>query len=175
MVFSVQYHGGTGLISPGQTAKSTIFLSPGLYVMECYVKAANGEWHTSHGMIKQIIVRDSSTSKAAPSPNSLITISGTDGIQMANPPGLGSQIMEVRFQDQMVYEHFVGHDVNLVRYEDDASLASLQYWLSWMNPTGLRTPAPEGFTFMGGMNNLGEGGKRIFRSGADSGKLCLDL
>ncbi|RAI90187.1 hypothetical protein [Algoriphagus yeomjeoni] len=171
--FSVQYHGGTGLISPGQTAKSTIFLSPGLYVMECYVKAANGEWHTSHGMIKQIIVRDSSTTKAAPSPNASITISSTEGVQMANPPGLGSQVMEVNFQDQKVYEHFVGHDVNLVRYEDDASLDSLQYWLSWMNPTGLRTPAPEGFTFLGGMNNLGEGGKGYFEAELIPGNYVL--
>ncbi|MFC3879784.1 hypothetical protein ACFOSV_06335 [Algoriphagus namhaensis] len=162
--FQVQYHGGTGLISPGQTAKSTIFLSPGLYLMECYVKAANGEWHTSHGMIKQIIVLDSPSSMTAPVHNNSISISSTDGIQLANDPTEGNQVLEVSFQDQKVYEHFVGHDVNLVRYENGASLDTLQYWLNWMNPTGLRTPAPQGFTFLGGMNNLDGDKKGYFEA-----------
>lgn len=92
---------------------------------------------------------------------------------MATPPGIGKQVMEVNFQDQKVYEHFVGHDVNLVRYEDGVSLDSLQFWLNWMNPTGLRTPAPDGFTFLGGMNNLGEGGKGYFEAELTPGNYVL--
>lgn len=171
--FTVQYHGGTGLISPGQTAKSSIFLSPGLYQMECYVKAANGEWHTSHGMIKQIIVRDSPSSMSAPTPTTSVSISSTEGIQMPLAPAAGSQTFQVDFLDQSVYEHFVGHDVNLVRYEENASLDTLQYWMNWMNPTGLRTPAPKGFTFLGGMNNLGEGGKGFFEADLSPGNYVL--
>ena len=171
--FSVQYHGGTGLISPGQTAKSIVFLSPGIYQMECYVKAANGEWHTSHGMIKQIIVRDTPSTMDAPPASASVSISSSSGMQMAVVPSSGAQVFEVSFQDQKVYEHFVGHDVNLVRYEEGASLDTLQYWMNWMNPTGLRTPAPEGFTFLGGMNNLVAGGKGYFEVELSPGNYVL--
>lgn len=52
----VKFMGGTGLVSPKHTVKSTVYLEPGRYIMECYVKMFNGEWHTSHGMLKEIIV-----------------------------------------------------------------------------------------------------------------------
>lgn len=158
----VKFKGGTGLISPRHTAKSTVYLDPGRYIMECYVKMFNGEWHTSHGMLKEILVVDETTELEEPLPTATLDISSTDGIVLRDSLMGGKQIIRANFLDQSVYEHFLGHDVNLVRYENGASLDSLIQWMNWMDPRGLRSPAPEGFTFLGGMNNLSAGEKGYF-------------
>lgn len=79
----------------------------------------------------------------------------------------------VTFKDQTVYEHFLGHDVNLVKYDDTASLDSLVHWMNWMNPDGLITPAPQGFTFLGGMNNLPTGEHGYFEADLTPGNYVL--
>ena len=169
----VKYMGGTGLISPHEIATSTIYLEPGLYIMECYVKMADGTWHTSHGMYKEIIVTKEGTKMEPPKPTSKIEISSTKGIVVKDSIASGKQTFEVDFKDQTVYEHFLGHDLNLVKYNDQASLDSLVKWMNWMNPKGLRTPTPKGFTFLGGMNNLPSGSKGYFEVNLTPGNYVL--
>ncbi len=158
----IKFCGGTGFISPKHIARSTVYLEPGRYAMECYVKMFNGEWHTSHGMIKEFMVTDKATTLSQPTPTATIDISSTNGIILKDSLSAGKQIIETNFLDQKAYEHFVGHDINLVKYETNASMDSLLLWMNWMNPRGLRSPSPEGFTFLGGMNNLSAGDKGYF-------------
>ncbi|MBR9856035.1 MAG: hypothetical protein GYB37_15945 [Algicola sp.] len=103
----VIYMGGTGLISPKHTAKSTIFLKPGLYIMECYVKMADGTWHTSHGMYKEIIVTGKNTDLNPPKATVNIDISSDAGIVVADSVPKGKQRFKVTFKDQTFYEHFL--------------------------------------------------------------------
>lgn len=169
----VKFLGGTGLVSPKHTAKSTVYLEPGRYIMECYVKMFNGEWHTSHGMLKEIIVTNQTTELTPPTPSAIIDISSTDGLILKDSIISGNQIFQTNFIDQKVYENFVGHDINLVRYDNTASLDSLIQWMNWMNPKGLITPAPEGFTFLGGMNNLPAESKGFFEADLVPGNYVL--
>ncbi|WP_421806559.1 hypothetical protein [Flagellimonas sp.] len=169
----VKFLGGTGLVSPRTTAKSTIHLEPGQYIMECYVKMFNGEWHTSHGMLKEIIVLEEATDLNPPKPTANISISSTNGLILNDSISSGKNIFQTDFIDQKVYENFVGHDINLVRYESTASLDSLIQWMNWMDPRGLRTPAPKGFTFLGGMNNLPAESKGYFEADLAPGKYVL--
>ena len=169
----VRYMGGTGLISPENTAKSTVYLEPGLYIMECYVKMMDGSWHTSHGMYKQIIVTENKTVLRPPKATAHVNISSTKGIVLKDSVSSGKQIFQVLFEDQTVYEHFLGHDINLVRYDDSAELPNLLEWLNWMNPMGLRSPAPKGFTFLGGMNNLPGGATGYFEADLTPGNYVL--
>ncbi len=169
----IKYMGGTGLISPNKIATSTIYLEPGLYIMECYVKMADGTWHTSHGMYKQIIVIPEKTKMEPPKPTAKIEISSTEGIMVKDSITSGKQTFEVFFKDQTVYEHFLGHDVNLVEYNDEASLDSLVHWMNWMNTDGLITPSPNGFTFLGGINNLPEGKTGYFEADLTPGNYLL--
>ena len=169
----VKFLGGTGLVSPQHTAKSTVYLEPGRYIMECYVKMFNGEWHTSHGMLKEIIVTNQTTELTPPAPSAIIDISSTDGLILKDSIISGNQIFQTNFIDQKVYENFVGHDINLVRYDNSASLDSLIQWMNWMNPKGLITPAPEGFTFLGGMNNLPAESKGFFEADLVPGNYVL--
>ncbi|MFD2101727.1 hypothetical protein [Flagellimonas iocasae] len=169
----ITFMGGTGFISPQYTAKSTVYLEPGTYVMECYVKMFNGEWHTSHGMLKEVIVKEESTELQPPTPTVTVEISSIDGIVLRDSIMSGKQVIRTNFLDQKIWEHFVGHDINLVKYEDGASLDSLIQWMNWMNPDGLRTPAPEGFTFLGGMNNLSGGSHGFFEADLSPGNYVL--
>jgi len=74
--FEVVFSGGTGLIAPKHTAVSTVNLEPGYYIMECYVKMANGKFHTSMGMAKPIIVLDENSGNSPPEATINITLSG---------------------------------------------------------------------------------------------------
>ena len=169
----VKRYGGTGLISPGKTAVSSINLEPGKYMMECYVKAINGEWHTSHGMWKFITVVDKTTNFYPDKADHTINVSSTDGYAFDTQPKSGKNRFKVEFIDQVPHEHFNGHDVNLVKYDASANIDSLVYWMNWMNPSGLRTPTPKGFTFLGGMNNCEAGEIGYFEVDLDSGNYLL--
>ncbi|MEJ2114397.1 MAG: hypothetical protein P8X62_12195, partial [Flavobacteriaceae bacterium] len=64
------------------------------------------------------------------------------------------QIFEVYFKDQIVHENFTGHDINLVKLDDNADLKELEAWMNWVNPSGLMSSStPKGVTFLGGVNN----------------------
>lgn len=169
----VKRYGGTGLISPGKTAVSSINLEPGKYMMECYVKASNGEWHTSHGMWKFITVVDESTNFSPAEEAHTISVSSTNGYVFNAQPKSGKNRFKVEFIDQVPHEHFNGHDVNLIKYDASANIDSLVYWMNWMNPTGLRTPSPKGFTFLGGMNNCEAGETGYFEVDLESGNYLL--
>ena len=169
----VKRFGGTGLISPGKTAVSSIHLEPGKYMMECYVKAINGEWHTSHGMWKFITVVDETTNFSPDEADHNISVSSIDGYVFDAQPKLGKNKFKVEFIDQVPHEHFSGHDVNLIKYDASANIDSLVYWMNWMNPTGLRTPTPKGFTFLGGMNNCEAGEIGYFEVDLESGNYLL--
>ncbi|MCP4370506.1 MAG: hypothetical protein GY797_20695, partial [Deltaproteobacteria bacterium] len=169
----VKRYGGTGLISPGNTAFSSINLDSGKYLMECYVKSANGEFHSSHGMWKFITVVDENTNSSLVEADHTISVSSTDGYTFDSQPKTGKNRFKVDFIDQVPHEHFSGHDVNLIKYEASANIDTLVYWMNWMNPTGLRTPAPKGFTFLGGMNNCEAGGLGYFEVDLEAGNYLL--
>lgn len=154
--------GGTGLISPGGTARTSLKLDPGYYVMECYVKMPNGQFHVSMGMAKPIIVTNQDSGNEEPDGNFEITISSTDGIVFEDSLSKGKYTFEVNFIDQKKYEHFMEHDVNLVRLTENANLEELENWMNWTDPKGLITPTPKGVTFLGGVNDMPAGRKGYF-------------
>lgn len=171
--YDVKRYGGSGLISPGKTAVSTINLVPGKYMMECYVKAINGEWHTSHGMWKFITVVDEPTDHTPSEATHTMSVSSTNGYEFEGKPVAGKTIFKVDFIDQVPHEHFSGHDVNLIKYKEGADMDALVHWLNWMNPDGLRTPAPDQFEFLGGMNNCEAGETGYFEVVLEPGNYVL--
>lgn len=160
--FNVVFVGGSGLLSPKSSSLTTLNLEPGYYIIECYVKMPNGTFHSNMGMVKSLIVT-SEVSKVTPAePTNEILISSGEGIVVKDSVLGGKQIFSVYFKDQMVHENFVGHDINLVRVTEGADISSLEAWINWAQPKGLISPAPEGFTFLGGVNDMPEGSKAYF-------------
>ncbi|MFH6769995.1 hypothetical protein V8G56_14680 [Gaetbulibacter aquiaggeris] len=165
--------GGSGLISPGLIAETTVKLDPGYYIIECYVKMSNGVWHTSMGMAKEVIVSETNSGNVEPKAQTEITISSTDGITFNDTISKGQHCFSVFYKDQIAHENFIGHDINLAKLGENADLDELNDWMDWSNPEGLIEPAPTGVTFLGGVNNMSEGQKGYFTVNLEPGRYIL--
>ena len=169
----VVFLGGSGMVSPGQTCETTLKLDPGYYILECYVKMANGIFHSKMGMVKELVVTEEKSNISPPSANIQINISSTHGLEYSDPILKGANTFSVYFEDQIVHENFVGHDVNLVRLDPNADIKALEKWVNWADPKGLITPSPDGITFLGGINDMPAGSKGYFTVNLEPGNYGL--
>lgn len=169
----VIFSGGSGLIGPKNSSVTTVKLDPGYYIMECYVKMPNGKFHTSMGMAKVIIVTEKDSGNQPPEADIDITIARNEGITYSGLLNGGSHVFSVTFKDQSAHEHFVGHDVNLVKLSDNADLNQLEKWMNWSTPFGLKTPVPEGVAFLGGVNDSPTGAVGYFKATLSKGKYAF--
>ncbi len=169
----IVFSGGSGLISPNQSNLFTIKLDPGYYILECYVKMADGKFHSSMGMTKELIVLNEDSGNKPPSKSVKITLSSTEGMVVEGEFKKGKNIVGINNKDQIVYENFVGHDVNLVKLDAGADMEALEAWMNWASPTGLMTPFPDGVTFLGGVNDAPAGSIQYFEVDLDEGDYVL--
>lgn len=169
----VVFVGGTGLISPGQTAETTLDLKPGKYMIECYVKMNNGIFHTSMGMTKDLVVSGTDSGNKELKADVDISISSTEGIVFNDSIRSGKHTFSVYYKDQIAHENFVGHDINLVRLEENADLGELEKWMNWADPQGLIEPAPPAIVFLGGVNDMPEGSTAYFTATLEKGNYAL--
>jgi len=169
----IVFMSGPGLTSTGQTAETSVYLEPGTYLLECYVKT-NGVFHSynpspdAYGMVHELTVTEASSNAAAPSATLRITISSERGIEIEEEPTPGKHTVAVYFEDQKIHENFLGHDVHLVRLENDTDIEELGIWMDWSQPTGLQTPAPA--EFLGGTNEMPAGETAYFTVHLEPGR-----
>lgn len=147
----VAFMGGPGFTSPGGTSTVTVRLDPGTYVLECYVKTPEGQFHSYLGMIDQIVVTDATAGGVEPEATSHMTLNN-DGIEWDGQVAAGPQTIAVRFAEQQVHGNFLGNDVHLVRLEGGSHTDSIAAWINWSLPNGLTTPAPA--HFLGGLHEM---------------------
>ena len=169
----VVFMGGSGLVSPGMTSLTTLNLDPGYYVAECYVKASNGVFHSVMGMVKAVVVTETSSGNPLPKSDFQISISAEKGISIPDTIQEGVKTIATYFEDQKVHENFVGHDIHLVQLSDSSDIDELEKWMNWAEPEGLKTPAPKGVTFLGGMNDLPAGAIGYFTVAFKPGKYAF--
>ena len=161
--------GGPGFTAAGATSKTTVFLEPGDYIVECYVRDENGVFHTEAGMLDHLTVGEQETGADKPSATARVVISSEGGIEVETAPVAGGNVVEVHYADQTVYPHFLGHNVQLVRLEDkndEEALEAIAQWMDWRHPDGLVNRAPAGARFIGGVMEMSVGA---------SGYLHVDL
>jgi len=169
----IVFLGGTGLISPGETAVSTLHMEPGYYVIECYVKSPEGVFHSALGMLEDLVVTRDSVDFSPPAPTVSVYISTENGLEVAGPIEPGLQVFAVNFVSQGPHENFTGHDVNLVKLGEGANLDELAAWMNWIDPKGLITPPPAGVTFLGGVNDMPAGYVGFFTADLVPGNYAL--
>lgn len=169
----VRFLGGSGLVSAGRTSETAVKLDPGYYLIECYVKMSNGEFHTAMGMIDEFVVSNHESGNKELEADFPIEISSQDGIVFKDSIPPGKHTFSVTFKDQIVHENFVGHDINLVRLNENASLKELENWMNWVNPKGLIEPLPKEFTFLGGVNDMPAGSRGYFIATIEPGQYAL--
>ncbi|MDC6350085.1 hypothetical protein PP178_00855 [Zeaxanthinibacter sp. PT1] len=169
----VDMGGGVGLISPKSIAETTIYMHPGTYVMECYVRMPNGMPHAFYGMLKEVVVSEEKNSNKEPDYDYRVNISGVKGIIFQDSVKAGDYRLAVHFKDQTRYESLLGHDVNLVKLDAMSKLDTLANWLNTTNIKAFRTPIPEGLTFLGGVEDLEAGETGYFKTQLTKGTYVL--
>jgi hypothetical protein len=144
--------GGVALTEPGETAQSTLYLEPGTYVVECYVKTPQGTYHTERGMQKQLTVTEAANDAPEPEADARITLSNYE-IAVEGELQAGTNTVAVHVTDTP--EGFMPHDINLFRLDEGTSLDELVAWMDWMDLGQFRAPAP-GHS-LGGVEHLAAG------------------
>lgn len=164
----IEYIKSRGLISAGHQSENIMKLEPGTYMIECWVKNADGEIHIIRGMIRALTVIDTGNTATAPEADYQISLT-EQGINTSAPIGEGFQTISVDFElndnDQLFYD-----DVHLIRADDQTDFTSINEWLGWYQVGGLRAPAPA--EFLGGTDvygSLPEGRKAYFSVNIESG------
>ena len=163
---NIKTFGGPGLLSGATTGETTVYIEPGTYFLECYVKT-DGLFHsynpspTQHGMIHQFTVTEESNGASEPDPTLEIEVSGETGMKISGEATTGLHTIKVTYPDQKPHENFQGHDIHLVKLTEESQMDEIVQWMDWRNPTGLQTPAPAG-VFLGGTNELPAGGTAYF-------------
>lgn len=150
----VIYSGGVGLVSPGGTVEFSMYVEPGNYALECYVKSSGGVFHSAAGMITGLTVTPENNDNIEPGSTLEVSISSQEGIKVPDNVRPGKHNIKVLFEDQTVYGHFLGHDVHLMKLDATANLFELNSWMNWSDPNAFKNPVPSGVEFLGGMQEL---------------------
>lgn len=172
----VVYLGGPGLLSGGQRAEATMFLEPGNYMLECYIKT-NGIFHSYNpepgqlGMVHELRVTDEAGGAAEPDANVTLAVSSEGFEVTAGAFHAGRNTIRAEFRDQKVYPHFLGHDVHVIRVGEDTDLDAVAAWMDWSHPDGFESPAPA--VFLGGVNDMPAGTTAYFSVDLEPGEYAL--
>ena len=150
--------GGPGLVAPGEVAETTVYLEPGHYQIECYVKSLDEEtddhvFHTET-MIQDLVVTDEDGGANEPVADFEVNLTA-NGIEIDGDVRPGRRTFQVNLDDDSLHGNFLGNSVHIARLDDDTDLDALDAWMSWVEPEGLSITPPA--TFLGGVNGMRPG------------------
>jgi hypothetical protein len=145
--------GGPGLVASGMTAETTVRLSPGSYVMECYVKTADGRVHSPLGMVRPLTVTAERSPGEPPTADLEMTLADGE-FSVDRELEAGILTIAVRFGGSPA-------DVHLARVTEATDLPGLSHWMDLLAVGGLREPAPA--DFLGGAHAMPRGETSFFR------------
>lgn len=161
--------GGPGLTAAGHSSETTLHLAPGTYVLECYVKNGDEQFHSYRGMLETLTVTGAESGAGEPRESATIVVAqpAEGGLQGPEElrPGMHTFAIEFGEQPAYGYEHLLGHNAHLVRLDDasdQALLAELAAWMDWTQPGGLAGVAPRGAEFLGGSMEMAGGSTAYF-------------
>lgn len=163
--WDVEFTGGSGIIDPGLTTEITLDLTPGTYVLECYMKTEEKEFHTMEGMLRELTVTDTPSQAEPAEPEVEITLSNFEmDIEGNLTPGRRTVGVHVAEHP----EEGFGHNVHVARLGPDADVKNVMRWMNFMELDGLTPPAPA--EFVGGMQILPEGKNGYFTLDLEPGR-----
>lgn len=146
--------GGAGFTSPGVTSETTVYLEPGDYTMECYVRAmGEGDtFHGAHGMLRPLIVTEERSGLEPPEADIEIALRNYE-ISVEGDLSAGRHVARVTVEEDP--EGLVFHNVHLVRLEEGRTAAEVAAWMDWVD--AMLPPAPA--EFLGGAGQMSAGGE----------------
>lgn len=163
--WSAESMGGIGITPAGNSSEVTLNLKPGTYVMECYMKTEEGEFHGMEGMVRELTVTDTPSEKAPPTADIEITLSNFE-MTIDGDISPGTHTVSVYVKEHP--EEGFGHNVHVARLEPDTDIDNLVRWMNFMEIDGLRPPNPTDFA--GGIQIIPEGGTGYFNIDLEPGR-----
>ena len=131
--------GGPGLIQGNHTGRTTMYLEPGVYLMECYVLDEDGVFHTNH-MLESFEVIGDESNAAEPKEDAEISINNSGITLHDSIDRPGRYTFGVTFEENQSYGHGLGHDVNLIRLDGDTHIdgegdpeMDVNIWMNWLD------------------------------------------
>jgi hypothetical protein len=168
--------GGPGFLSPGLTGQTTVYLEPGRYVIECYVKS-DGVFHSTSpgngklGMVMELTVTEADNAASEPVPDVTIALRNTGIELLSGELTEGINTLRVDFLEQQALPSFVGNDLHLIRVDGPDTIPAVNAWMDWRSKGGLEDPAPA--QFLGGINDLPQGKHGYFTVDLEPGDYAL--
>ncbi|WP_440998527.1 hypothetical protein [Fodinibius sp. SL11] len=156
------FRGGAGFVSPGKITETTLFMIPGNYAMECYIKTADGTFHWKKGMMRDLHVT-TDTTDAMPPQSATIEITTTDeGLDIQGEVTPGKHLVKVNFNEET--PALIGRDVHVAKLSETDSLEKIATWMDFNNAKGLVSTAENiaPTTFIGGTQEMPEGNTAYF-------------
>ena len=166
-------NGGPGFTAAGRVSSTTVYLEPGEYVVECYVKDEDEQFHSYLGMLEHLKVTETESGSNKPVATASLRISSENGIELDKELRADDHIIEIYFEDQATYAHMLGHNVQLVKLSDNKDedlIDRLAGWMDWTQKGSLVNRAPEGAEFMGGVMEMTEGSTAFFNVSLEPGE-----
>jgi len=164
------YMGGPGLVSGGNTIETTVFLPPGNYAMECYIKTEDGTFHSSVGMIEGLVVTSGTSDAPEPSDANIQMTLTNEGFGVDGDLQTGTNKVAVLFDEDE--PPFLGNDVHLAKLDAETDIATVTAWMEWSSPTGLISThdAPAPAEFLGGTHEMPKGNTAYFTVDLEPGR-----
>jgi hypothetical protein len=167
------YMGGPGMISHGVAGETTMYLEPGEYIVECYVKT-NGVQHNynpipgARGMVLGLTVKEEPGGMSEPDANVTLAISNS-GYAIENGEFVaGENNVRVKFVEQRLYNNFVGHDAHFFRILPNTDVEASAKWVDFFPNDGQQTPAPA--HYVGGIHDMPEGSTAYIKMRLEEGE-----
>ena len=161
----IEFVGGTGIVPAGAGTQVTLNLNPGTYILECYFKNEEGELHSVEGMLRELTVTDRNSDAAAPEADVNITLSNYE-MDIQGDLNPGKHTFSVHLVENP--EQGFGHNVHVIRVDDDTQAEDVLRWINFTEIEGLRTPSP--YTFAGGMHLMPAGETSYFTTELEPGR-----
>ncbi len=166
----IVFRGGPGFTSPGYVTEAVLYLEPGNYVLECYVKTLEGVFHWNLGMHADLHVTEDVAQTAAPeNPTLQITLTDSDMV-VEGDVSRGEHLVAVHFQEEN--PGLFGKDVHVARLDRGSDLEELVTWMDANQVEGLTSttenPAPA--TFVGGVQDMPLGNTAYFKLTLEPGE-----
>lgn len=150
----VTWAGGPGALPPGQWQQVTVELTPGQYVLLCFIPSPDGLPHTAKGMVGALEVVGSAANAVGQPPQADVTVNMRDFIfVLPSEVEAGPQVWQINNQGVQP------HELSLIRLAEGKTMKDVATWMQ--TPHG----APP-FENAGGLVGIDPG---------ESGWLHLDL
>lgn len=158
----IVYRGGPGFVSGGNTIETTMFLPPGNYVMECYVKSTDGTYHYTDGMAKGLVVTDKESAADEPTGADIRMSLTSEGFGIQGEMTPGKHKVAVSFDEAA--SGILGYDVHLARLEGNTEANEVALWMDGFRKPGLVSDHenPEPAEFLGGTHDMPVGNTAYF-------------